>query len=91
MIPELIEANFRLRLEDGQKIAGRETYKLSLEPKNKIAPRWSFWVDREWRTRLAFEEIDFAGNVTAKSQFIGTKGAPVLCVSLEGRVRPWCR
>ena len=85
MIPELIDANFRLRLEDGQKIAGRETYKLSLEPKNKIAPRWTFWVDREWHTRLAFEETDFAGNVTAKAQFVGIKGAPVPREKRKGR------
>ena len=85
LIPELLEANFRLQLEDGQKIAGRETYKLSLEPKNKIAPRWSFWVDREWRTRLAFEETDFAGNITAKAQFIGVKGPPTPREKRKGR------
>ena len=85
MIPELIETNFRLQLEEGKKIAERETYKLFLEPKNKIAPRWTFWVDREWRTRLAFEETDFAGNVTAKAQFVGIKGAPVPREKRKGR------
>ena len=85
LIPELIDANFRLRLEPDKKIAGRETYKLSLEPKNKIAPRWTFWVDREWRTRLAFEETDSAGNVTTKAQFIGIKGAPVPREKRKGR------
>jgi negative regulator of sigma E activity len=85
MIPELLEANFRLQLEMGKKIAGRETYKLSLEPKNKIAPRWTFWVDREWKHRLAVEETDFAGNVTAKAQFIGLKGGPAPREKRKGR------
>jgi hypothetical protein len=88
MIPELIDANFRLQLEAGKKIAERETYKLSLEPKNKIAPRWTFWVDREWKHRLAFEETDFAGNVTAKAQFIGIKGAPAPREKRKGRRAP---
>jgi hypothetical protein len=85
LIPELLEVNFRLRLEEGKKIAGRDTYKLSLEPKNKNAPRWTFWVDREWRHRLAFEETDFAGNVTATAQFIGIKGSPALREKRKGR------
>jgi negative regulator of sigma E activity len=85
MIPELIDANFRLRLEPDKKIAGRETFKLSLEPKNKIAPRWTLWVDREWRHRLAFEETDFAGNVTAKAQFIGIKNPPAPREKRKGR------
>jgi hypothetical protein len=88
MVPDLIEANFRLRLEEGKKIAGRETFKLSLEPKNKIAPRWTFWVDREWRHRLAFEETDFAGNITAKAQFIGIKGTPTSREKRKGRRAP---
>jgi hypothetical protein len=85
MIPASLEANFRFQLEEGKKIAGRDTYKLSLEPKNKIAPRWTFWVDREWRHRLAFEETDFAGNVTAKAQFIGIKDAPAPREKRKGR------
>jgi negative regulator of sigma E activity len=88
MIPELIEANFRLRLEEGKRIAEHETYKLTLEPKNKIAPRWTFWVDRDWKHRLAFEETDFAGNVTAKAQFIGIKGAPAPREKRKGRRAP---
>lgn len=85
MVPELIDTNFRLLLESDEKIAGRETYKLSFEPKNKIAPRWTFWVDREWRHRLAFEETDSAGNVTTKAQFIGIKGAPAPRDKRKGR------
>jgi hypothetical protein len=88
LIPELIDANFRLRLEPDKKIAGRETFKLSLEPKNRIAPRWTFWVDREWRHRLAFEETDFAGNVTAKAQFIGIKNPPTPREKRKGRRAP---
>jgi hypothetical protein len=88
MIPELIDANFRFQLKADKKIAGRETLKLSLEPKNKIAPRWTFWVDREWRHRLAFEETDFAGNVTAKAQFIGIKNPPAPREKRKGRRAP---
>jgi negative regulator of sigma E activity len=85
LVPELIDANFRLQLEEGKRIAERETYKISFEPKNKIAPRWTFWVDREWRHRLAFEEMDFAGNVTAKAQFIGIKNPPAPREKRKGR------
>jgi hypothetical protein len=85
LTPELMAANFRLQLEAGKTIVGRETYKLTLEPKNKIAPHWTFWVDREWRHRLAFEESDFAGNVTAKAQFIGIKSPPTPREKRKGR------
>jgi hypothetical protein len=88
MTPELMNANFKVNLEDGKKIAGRETYQVSFEPNNKIAPRWTFWVDREWRHRLAFEETDFEGNITAKAQFIGIKGTPTPREKRKGRRAP---
>jgi negative regulator of sigma E activity len=85
MTPELMNANFKVNLEEGKRIADRETYKVTFEPRNKIAPRWTFWLDREWRYRLAFEETDFAGNVTAKAQFIGLKNPPAPREKRKGR------
>ena len=73
---QLLNLNYRSSIAVGEPIAGRETIKISFEPINKIAPRWTFWFDREWKTRLGFEETDFSGQVTTKAHFTVIDGKP---------------
>ena len=73
---QLLNVNYKVSLEPGDPIAGRDTMKVTLEPNNKNAPRWTFWFDREWRVRLAFEEADSTGQVTAKAHFTVIDGKP---------------
>lgn len=74
--PQLLRRNFRARIEVGEAIAGRETWRLSLEPINPNAPSFHFWIDREWLVRLGYEELDASGTVTDRARFTSFDGAP---------------
>lgn len=73
---QLLRRNFRLMIEPGEPIAGRETWRLTLQPRNPSAPTFHYWIDREWRVRLGFDELDSTGAVTDRARFTAFDGVP---------------
>lgn len=73
---QLFRHNFRVRIEAGEPIAGRETWRLGLEAINPNAPSFHFWIDREWLIRLGYEELDSSGTVTDSARFTSLDGPP---------------
>ena len=74
--PQLLRHNFRATIEAGEMIAGRETWRLTLQAINPDAPSFHFWIDREWLVRLGYEELDSSGIVTDSARFTSLDGAP---------------
>jgi negative regulator of sigma E activity len=70
-----IRDNFYVRAELGETIAGRETWRISLEPKNTNAPSFNLWIDQKWLLRLAIQERDSSGDMTFDARFISL-GSP---------------
>jgi hypothetical protein len=74
--PQLLRHNFRATIEAGELIAGRETWRLTLQAINPNAPSFHFWIDREWLVRLGYEELDSSGVITDSARFTNLDGAP---------------
>jgi hypothetical protein len=73
----LLRQNFSSSIMAGEQIVGRNTWKVTLTPHNHDAPTISFWIDREWHTRLALEERDFNNIVTTQARFTSIDGKPI--------------
>lgn len=73
---QLLRRNFRASIEPGEQIAGRETWRLTLQPRNPSAPTFRFLIDREWRVRLGYDEVDSTGTVTDRVRFTNLDGTP---------------
>ncbi len=65
-----IRKNFYAKAELGENIAGRNTWRIILEPKASSAPSFTLWIDQKWLLRLAIEERDSSGDVTFEARFI---------------------
>jgi hypothetical protein len=65
----LVRQNFRSNISVGEPIAGRDTWRIDFEPVNKDAPRFSYWIDREYSVRLGLEERDASGQVTFEARY----------------------
>jgi negative regulator of sigma E activity len=76
--PNLLRQNFSSSLENGEQIAGRSTWKITLTPNNHDAASFQFWIDREWNVRLAHQETDFNNTVTSRARFTSLNGKPTL-------------
>jgi negative regulator of sigma E activity len=74
--PNLLRQNFNSSIENGEQVAGRNTWKIRLTPNNHDAASFQFWIDREWNVRLAQEEIDFNNTVTSRARFTSISGKP---------------
>ena len=69
LVIALLRQNWRVTAAIGEQIAGRDTWKLELAPANVAAPRFTYWIDREWNLRLAVEERDALGDVTYSARY----------------------
>jgi hypothetical protein len=65
----LVQQNFRANISVGEAIAGRDTWRVDFEPVNKDAPRFAYWIDREYSVRLGIEERDSSGQVTFEARY----------------------
>ncbi len=74
--PNLLRENFNSSIQTGEQIAGRNTWKITLSPKNHDAPTINYWIDREWNVRLALEERDFNNTITTQARFTSLDGKP---------------
>jgi negative regulator of sigma E activity len=81
--PNLLRQNFNSSIENGESIAGRNTWKITLTPNNRDAASFHFWIDREWNVRLAQEEKDFNNIITSRARFTSLNGKP--SVRKDGR------
>jgi negative regulator of sigma E activity len=70
MLPAWIRRNFNVSAESGEQIAGRETWRIRLQPKNNSAASYVFWLDQRWLLRLAAEERDSSGEVVYSARFV---------------------
>ena len=69
LVIALLRQNWRVAVSTGEQIAGRDSWKLELAPNNLAAPRFTYWMDREWNLRLAIEERDAFGDVTYSARY----------------------
>lgn len=69
LVVALLRQNWRVAASLGEQIAGRDTWKLELTPNNVAAPRFTYWMDREWNLRLAVEERDALGEITYSARY----------------------
>ena len=69
LVIALLRQNWRATVSTGEQIAGRDTWKLELMSANAAAPRFTYWIDREWNVRLALEERDITGEVTYSARY----------------------
>ncbi len=74
--PNLLRQNFNSSIENGEQVAGRNTWKITLIPNNHDAASFQFWIDREWNIRLAHQETDFNNTVTTQARFTSIDGKP---------------
>jgi hypothetical protein len=70
LLPAWIRRNFSVSTELGEQIAGRETWRIALQPKNSNAARYIFWLDQKWQVRLGAEERDSSGEVVYSARFV---------------------
>ena len=66
-----IRKNYLVIAENGEIIAGRNTWRINLAPKNSNAPSFSYWIDQKWLVRLGIQERDSDGDVTYEARFTG--------------------
>ncbi len=64
-----IRKNYDVKAENGEVIVGRNTWRISLEPKNSNAPSFNLWIDQKWLVRLGIQERDSSGDVTYEARF----------------------
>jgi hypothetical protein len=64
-----IRKNFFATAENGEMIAGRDTWRINLTPKNNNAPNFTLWIDQKWLLRLAVQERDSSGEITFDARF----------------------
>jgi hypothetical protein len=88
--PMLLRQNWRVTVRTGEIIAGRQTWRVEFAPSDEFAPRFTYWIDREWSIRLAVEETDFQGNVTYSARYTSLekptkRGSPRKLARLEPR------
>lgn len=69
LVVALLRQHWRVTVSTGEQIAGRDTWKLELSSANQAAPRFTYWIDREWNLRLAVEERDLTGDVTYSARY----------------------
>ena len=69
LVIALLRQNWRATVSNGEQVAGRDTWKLELSNLNAVAPRFTYWIDREWNLRLAVEERDVTGDVTYSARY----------------------
>lgn len=69
LVIALLRQHWRVNISIGEQIAGRDSWKLELTPDNPLAPRFTYWIDREWNLRLAVEERDALGDVTYSARY----------------------
>jgi len=55
---QLLSRNYRVRVLDGGRVAGRNTYLLEIDPKNPDRPSSKIWVDTEKNVVLKVEKYD---------------------------------
>lgn len=55
---QLLSKNYKIRVLDGGKVAGRNTYLLEIDPKNPDRPSSKIWVDTEKNVVLKVEKYD---------------------------------
>jgi hypothetical protein len=70
LLPAWIRRNFRVDAEIGEQIAGRETWRIDLQPKNASAASFTIWIDQKWQLRLAIQERDSSGDVVYSARFV---------------------
>jgi hypothetical protein len=69
IFPALLRQNWRVTVRTGETIAGRQSWRLEFASSDDRAPRFTYWIDREWNIRLGVEETDFQGNVTYSARY----------------------
>ena len=74
--PDWIRKNFMVTASFGEAIANRETWKISLEPRNSEAASFTFWIDQKWLLRLGIEERDSSNEMTFAARFNSFSGNP---------------
>jgi hypothetical protein len=70
LLPAWIRRNFNVSVELGEQVAGRETWRIRLQPKNSSAASYVFWIDQKWQVRLAAEERDSSSEVVYTARFV---------------------
>ncbi len=74
--PVWIRKNFRAKASFGEQIAGRDTWRIDLEPNNSSHPSFRFWIDQKWNIRIAVQERDPSGEITFDARFLSFNGDP---------------
>ena len=69
LVVALLRQHWRVAVSNGEQVAGRDTWKLELIADNPAAPRFTYWIDREWNLRLAVEERDVTGDLTYSARY----------------------
>ncbi len=69
IFPALIRQGWQVKAFVGERIAGRDSWRLEFKSNNPRAPGFSYWIDREWNIRLGVQETDFQGNVTYSGRY----------------------
>jgi hypothetical protein len=70
LLPAFIRRNFVVSAQMGEQLAGRETWRIQLLPKNPSAAQYVFWIDQKWLVRLGAEERDSSGEVVYSARFL---------------------
>lgn len=65
----LLRQQWNVTSSIGENIAGRQTWRLDFAPLNPDAPHFTYWIDREWKIRLAVQETDALNTVTYRAQY----------------------
>lgn len=75
-LPQLVRRNFDVQAFAPEPVAGRETVRYDLIPKNGAAGRWSVWLDAQWNVPLAFEERTPDGDLVRRAAFTRVDAPP---------------
>lgn len=74
---ELAERNYTARVSGEATIAGRRTQVVEIGPRDGGAVVWRLWVDRETGLALKREHYNYAGDLTAATEYLSLRfGAP---------------
>ncbi|MFN3265998.1 MAG: sigma-E factor regulatory protein RseB domain-containing protein [Deinococcales bacterium] len=70
LLPAQLRKNYLVTAELGESIAGRQTWRIQLQPKNNNAASYTIWIDQKWLLRLGTQERDPNGEVVYSARFI---------------------
>lgn len=77
-----VEANYDVRFQSAERVAGRETRVIAVDSKFPGRPRLRLWVDTQRRLILRFERYGPAGVLREASSFLTVQMDPLLSADL---------